>query len=133
MARALALAALAAVGLSACGNRTDERQVRRVVAGFYDAVRRQDGRGACARLSLATAQQLEGQTGKTCREVVTKLDYRGGAVTRVEVYLDSARADLRNGETAFLDREANGWRLSALACQESSKPADQPFDCQVES
>jgi hypothetical protein len=41
---------------------------------------------------------------------------------------------LSSGETAFLDQGHEGWRLSAIGCEpENGKPADRPYDCELES
>ena len=124
----LALTAL----LPGCGTARDTDEARAVVARFYDAVRHDRGVEACAELSIGAAQQLEGQTGQQCSEVVTRLDYEGGAIVRTAVYATNAKVDLRSGESAFLSRERDGWRLSAIGCSSTGKPADRPFDCEVE-
>jgi hypothetical protein len=119
------------VSLPGCGTSDDRREVRSVVQRFYDAVRHDRGAAACAALSNSAAQQLESQTLQQCDAVVTRLDYAGGAIVRVEVFATSAKVDLRNGESAFLSRESVGWRLSAIGCASKGKPRDRPFDCQV--
>ena len=46
----------------------------------------------------------------------------------------AAKVDLSGGESVFLGREEDGWKLSALACKaEEGKPADRPWECEVES
>ena len=40
----------------------------------------------------------------------------------LELYLTNAKADLDNGESAFLSLTADGWRISAAGC----KPGDGP-------
>ena len=130
----IACAAAVALAVAGCGRSADQDEVRSVVATFYDAVRAGNGDEACALLSAGTAARLESQTGRSCASAVTRLDYEGGAVIDEHVYLTSAKVDLRGGDSAFLSQEDDGWRISALACvDESRKPRDVPYDCEVES
>ena len=48
--------------------------------------------------------------------------------------MTNAKADLSGGESAFLSREPDGWRLTAIGCKaETRKPRDRPFDCELEA
>lgn len=39
-----------------------------------------------------------------------------------------------SGESVFLDKGPDGWKLSAIACKvEDGKPRDRPLDCEVEA
>jgi hypothetical protein len=131
----VALTAILAAGLLAgCGTADDAQQARTVVARFYDAIRHDRGPEACAQLSADTAKQLESQTGQSCRAVVTRLSYEGGAITATAVFITNAKVDLDSGESAFLSREAQGWRLSAVGCKPTEgKPRDRPLDCEVQA
>jgi hypothetical protein len=105
-----------------------------VTEGFFAAVEQGDGAAACARLSVDTRAQLESQEQRQCREAVTGLRLEGGAPTRIEVYETNAKADLPGGQSAFLSLTAQGWRLSAIGCEpEGGKPADRPYDCEIEA
>jgi hypothetical protein len=131
---ATSTAILAAVSLAGCGTADDEAQSRQVVERFYDAVRHDRGEEACAQLSSDARKELESQTEQSCRGVITRLEYEGGAIVGVHVFMTNAKVDLRNGESAFLDRQPEGWRLSAVGCKpEEGKPQDRPFDCEVEA
>jgi hypothetical protein len=56
------------------------------------------------------------------------------SVARAQVYITSAKVDLADGESAFLDRTPAGWKLAAVGCKpKGSKPADRPYDCELES
>ena len=97
---------------------------------FYDAIREDRGRDACELLSEATLQALESEESRPCREGITMLDHDGGDIADVHVFITSAKVDLTTGESVSLDREPEGWKLSALACRvEDGKPRD----CQVEA
>ena len=57
-----------------------------------------------------------------------------GALTGVELYLTNGKADLDNGESAFLSLTAEGWRLSAVGCKPGDgPPTDAPMDCELEA
>lgn len=122
------------LALGGCGTSDDRAEVRTVVEAFYDAVRQDRPDEACARLSESTLEQLESRSGRSCAAVITRLEYEGGAIVDVQVYATNAKVDLRNGESAFLSREADGWRLSAIACRpEEGLPRDRPYDCEAEA
>jgi hypothetical protein len=128
---ALPLVALA-VSLAGCGTADDRDQARAATQRFYDAFRHHDGAAACAELSQPAAQALEQQEGKDCAQAVTELDLKGGGVEAVEVYVTSAKVDLGEHVSAFLDRGPSGWKLSAAGCGHDAKPADHPFTCEVQ-
>jgi hypothetical protein len=131
----LAVVAVGAVlGVAGCGRGDDRAAVRAVTARFFAGLSSQEGRAACAQLSLSTRAQLQSQEQKACSKAVTALELQRGAVMRVEIYLRSAAVELSSGETAFLDQGKQGWRLSAVGCRpENGKPADRPYDCELES
>ena len=135
MPRFVALALLlAAVAASGCGTADDRDEARAAVERFYAAVRADDGDAACAELGDALLEQVESQTGQACADVVTRFAYDGGAVEAVEVYITNAKVDLAGGESAFLGRERDGWRLAAIGCRaEEGKPADRPLECEAQA
>ena len=132
-ALSLVLLGVAAAAGAGCGTSDDRAQARSVVERFYDAVRAGDGATACDQLSEGTLQALEGQTGRTCEESVTDLDYLGGAVGDAHVYLLNAEVGLSSGEHAFLSRGRGGWKLTAIGCRPEGPPRDRPMDCEVEA
>jgi len=116
-----------------CGTSDDRGQARGVVESFYDALRHDRAQEACDQLSAAAVEQLESQTEQSCRGVITRLDHEGGAVVDVHVFITSAKVDLRNGESAFLNRERTGWKVTALGCKpEEGKLRDHPFECELD-
>ena len=126
------LAALAVVA-GGCGTSDDRAQARSVVERFYGAVREDEGATACDQLSEATIQALESQTDQTCEDVITRLDYLGGAVGDAHVYVMNAEVGLSTGEHAFLSRERSGWKLTAIGCKPEGQPRERPMDCEVEA
>jgi hypothetical protein len=133
--RAAAVAVVAAaVGLAGCGQGGSRAEIRGTTDGFFAALQRGDGTAACARLSADTVAQLISEEQEPCAQAVTSLKLRPGAVRRIQVYMTNAKVDLAGGASAFLDRTANGWRLSAIGCRPAEgKPADLPFDCELEA
>jgi hypothetical protein len=132
----VASALVAAALLAGCGTSDDRDQARTVVERFYAAVRDDRGDAACDLLSEPAAEQIESQSGQPCRAVVTRLDLEGGPAEVVDVHVAAtqAKVELRNGETAFLNRRSDGWRLVGVACRpEEGKPRDRPFDCEVDA
>ena len=126
----LAVAVLAA----GCGVSDDEAEVRGVTERFYTAIRVDDGAAACELLSAETASALESQSGQTCEDVITRLQYDGGEVESAVVYVTNAKVEMSSGESAFLGDEPGGWRLTAIACKpEADRPRHRPFECEVEA
>ena len=131
---ALVLALLASWVAAGCGTADDRDQARAAVERFYAAIGEDDGEGACDELGESLVEEVESQTGRSCPEAITGFEYEGGSVASTEVYVTNAKVDLGSGESAFLGREADGWKLSAIGCKaEDGKPGDRPFDCEVES
>jgi hypothetical protein len=127
-------ALLLALVLGGCGTSDDQTQARNAVIRFYHALEEHRGGAACAELSSSTISQLESQSGKRCARAVTELQLQGGAVSRTEVFITNAKVDVTSGESAYLDREASGWKLSAVGCKPTKgKPRDRPLDCEVEA
>jgi hypothetical protein len=125
-ASAIAVLALG-VSLSACGGSQDAA-VSEVAEGFYAAVEDGDGAAACALLVPATRDELEQSSGQECAAAILEevpLAHGDGGI--VEVY--DTMAQVRwDGDTAFLARLPDGWRVLAVACT----PRDVgPYDCRV--
>jgi hypothetical protein len=117
-----------------CGRTDDRASVRSVTGRFFGAIERHDDGAACSQLSEDTRTELESQEQQPCARALSALDLKGGSVTRVQVFVTNAKADLSSGESVFLDQGPDGWRLSAIGCQvEGGKPADRPYDCELEA
>jgi hypothetical protein len=129
----LTAALLLLVGLAGCGRDGDRADVRAVTDRFFAAFESGDGEQACEQLSPDTRAELESQEQRDCRDAITELQLDGGSVTAVDVFVLNAIVELSSGETAFLSDGAEGWRLSAIGCQDEGKPADRPYDCELES
>ena len=98
--RAFAVALLLAAFAGGCGRDGDRDAVRSVTERFYAALDAGDGDAACARLSTDTRTALESEEQQACAEAVGSLEVEGGDLTRIQVYVTNAKADLSSGESA---------------------------------
>jgi hypothetical protein len=121
----------ATLGTAGCARDGDERSVRSVADAFFAALAAGDGQRACEQLTPDTRAELESREQSTCGEAITGLGLDEASVVRANVYLLNAIVELSNGEAAFLDQGTQGWRIAAVGCQRSGRPADRPFDCEV--
>jgi len=122
------------LALAACGQADDRDQVRSVSERFNRALAHEDGPAACRELSEDTVKSLRSQEKTPCPEAILGLSLEPSRTARVQVFVTSAKVDLVSGESAFLDRSAEGWRLSAIACEpKEGKPADRPYDCELQA
>jgi hypothetical protein len=125
---------LLCLGATGCGRTADREQATEVAERFFTAVGAGDGVTACAQLGADTRKALEDDEGKPCRDAIGGLSLEAGTPTKLELYLTNAKADLDNGESAFLSLTAEGWRLSAVGCKPGSDPPeDEPMDCELEA
>lgn len=132
--RTFLVALVLAVLTGGCARGDDRDAVEAVTDRFYAALEAGDGGAACAQLSPPTRDELESQEQQACAEAVGSLQLEGGALARVQVYITNAKADLDSGESAFLSLTRDGWRLSAVGCTPAgAKPADRPYDCELEA
>lgn len=70
------------------------------------------------------------ETGdSSCAEEIGKLKLRGGTIRAVNVWGDRAQVVL-TGDTVFLSRFPQGWKVAAAGCRSQPKG---PYDCDVEA
>jgi hypothetical protein len=129
--RQLAVIVAATVLLAGCGRGNDRATVRSVAEGFYAAVARDDGAGACARLSVNTRQALEQQASEPCARAVVHLKLSGHSAHIVRVYSTDAAVELVDGDTVFLQDTNEGWRVDAAGCRPQQR--GEPAECEVAS
>ncbi|MBA2637461.1 MAG: hypothetical protein H0U79_04440, partial [Solirubrobacterales bacterium] len=123
-----------AVVVTGCGHSDDRAEARGVAERFFAAVESGDGGAACDQLSLDTRSKLEGDEQRPCREAIGELRIEPGPLAAIELFLTNAKADLENGESAFLSLTADGWRLSAVGCKpREGEPSEEPMDCELEA
>jgi hypothetical protein len=125
---------LAVIATAGCDRAGDRDAVRSVTEHFLAAVEAGDGEGACGDLSTDTRKALESREQTDCRDAVGELQLEPGVTDRVQVYVTNAKVDLASGQSMFLSRTQEGWRLSAVGCEpEAGQPAERPFDCELEA
>jgi hypothetical protein len=127
----IAVLLLAAALLAGCGRGDDDRAVRTVTTRFVAAVDAGDGRRACTLLSPGAVQALEHDQSAPCDEAAPQLDLQAGAVARTQVFATEAKVDLDDGQSAFLELTANGWRIAAAGC--TPQGDDEPYECELEA
>jgi hypothetical protein len=119
--------ALLVLTASACGS-TQDQAARDVAVEFYSAVADHDGRVACHLLAPETVHELEQSAQKPCADAL--FDEHLPAVRepkRVRAYGTMAQVGF-GGETVFLTRFPDGWRVMAAGC---TPAAAERYDCQV--
>jgi hypothetical protein len=121
--------------LSGCSGTQDD-PVRRAADSFYAALADGDGADACAMLSPRTASEVEQSAQKPCAKAILEEDIPDvtggdGAPGPREVSAYGTSAQVRyDGETAFLARYDDGWRVVAAGCTPGPRAT---YDCQVEA
>ncbi|MBE3012943.1 hypothetical protein IL992_27705 [Microbispora sp. NEAU-D428] len=85
-----------------------------------------EGRGgeACLLLAPRAARSLD-----DCEKQIVSAGLRAGAVRGVDVWGDEARVRV-DGDTLFLHRFPDGWRVRAAGCE--PRP-EQPYECEVDT
>jgi hypothetical protein len=113
--------------LGGCSSAQDGA-VRDLAGRFYAAVAADDGDSACDLLAPATRSELEQSAGRPCAQAVLNEDVpEVGEPAGIEVFGVMAQVRFA-GETAFLTRFADGWRIVAAACT----PTANRYDCSIE-
>ena len=125
----IAVPALAlALGAGAAGCAVDTAAPARAAQRFHAALSAHREEAACALLARRTAERLPDR-GQSCADALRELRLGpGGAVAEVSVWGDEALVRLR-GDTLFLHRYADGWRVRAAGC---TPAGDLPYDCEVD-
>jgi len=130
MRAGIAALAVLALALTGCGTDSSERDARGSVERFFAAFEQHDGAAACDELSQETVSEVEQSEKKPCARAILSEDVSPAPVTGVEVYMQSAQAKLRGGETVFLEQTPQGWKVSAAGCK--PQPG-KPYQCELES
>jgi hypothetical protein len=122
--------ALLAVALAGCGGDV-ERAEAGEAADAFTAAGTTDPAAGCERLAPRTVQSLE-EDGKPCSQALVDAGLpAAGARRAVEVAGHSAQVRYA-GDTVFLARFDDGWRVTAAGCERTSADDAVPYDCSVE-
>jgi hypothetical protein len=115
-------------GTSGCANSTEEANARRATTAFFAAVSAHQDDRACADLAPQAAQGLA-TSDSSCAKQIGKLKLAGGTIRAVRVWGQRAQV-LLSGDTVFLTRVRQGWKVTAAGCR---RHANGPYDCDVEA
>jgi hypothetical protein len=123
----------AVFAFAGCGRADDRQAVGVVTERFLGAISDGNGQRACAQLSDGAQQALEQDESERCPEAVRGLDdeIERSTVTRAEVFGTTAKVDLADGQSAFLELTRRGWRVAAVGCRPEG--ADEPYQCVLEA
>ena len=125
------LLAAAAALLAGCGGSGRDDDVQSAVERFNRAFESRDAKAACDELTEDAQSELEKTEKKPCEEAILGQELTPSPVTRVEVHVTSAIADLEGGGSVFLDDTPDGWKISAAGCRPQT--GDQPYHCELEA
>lgn len=120
---------VAGVVLSACAPVESGPSAR--AAHFYAAVAASDGARACADLAPEARASVERQEGAPCAQAIVKQDLPSVAGRGEVRAYGSAAQVVHRGETVFLSRFADGWRITAAGCP-PAPDRDRPHVCVIE-
>ena len=112
-------------GTVACSSAA-QPAVEAAATQFADALARHDGEAACALLTDDARRGTE-TFGRSCADQLATLP-DPGAVEQVEVWSDAAQVRLA-GDTVFLLRFPDGWRVGAAGC---TPEEEAPYRCEVQ-
>ncbi|MEW9548111.1 hypothetical protein [Nonomuraea sp. NPDC050783] len=126
--RILLIVPALATALALAGCAVDTAAPARAAERFHAALAAGQDDAACGMLAPKTAGKLP-HPGQTCAQALHELKLgAGGAVTAVSVWGEDAQVRL-SGDTLFLHRFQNGWRVRAAGCE---PVRDLPYECEVE-
>lgn len=95
---------------------------------FHRATAGRDGAGACARLSVRAAHELERSEGEPCAQAVLSADVPDASDVR-DVQVWGARGlVVLDHDAVFVSQFDAGWRVVAAGC---SPRKDRPYECTV--
>ena len=123
---AAAVLAATVVLTAGCGASAEKASVGRATTAFFAAIAAQQDDRACADLVRQAAQALA-TSDSSCAEQIGKLKLAGGTIRAVRVWGERAQV-LLSGDTVFLTRVPQGWKVTAAGCRRQVKG---PYDCDV--
>ncbi|WP_220504190.1 hypothetical protein [Microbispora sp. H13382] len=102
----------------------DDASITATTERFLSGAGQGRGGQACLLLAPEAARSLD-----ECERQIVSAGLRTGAVRGVDVWGDEARVRV-DGDTLFLHRFPEGWRVRAAGCE--PRPG-QPYECEVEA
>ncbi len=126
-AAALAAVVSSASALTACGSTTDS-EAAEVADEFHAALVDREWSAACAMLAPATRSELKQSSGKACAKAIVAERLPTPTNPESTDVFDTAAAVQYPGETVFLTRFDDGWKVIAAGCKPRSP---HPYDCTI--
>lgn len=125
-----AVTVLLTAPLAGCGAPVEGAEAGQVADAFTRA-EGTDPSGACSRLAPETVKTLE-KGGAACAQALKDAGLPAAGERRaVEVAGHSAQVRYA-GDTLFLARFDDGWRVTAAGCRLTSDDPSEPYDCDVD-
>jgi hypothetical protein len=119
-------AAVSVAAVSGCAS-LDQPEVERVATAFGRPGA--DPAERCALLAPATVLAIEHDEQAPCATALGQQELAGGQLVSSAVWGDNAQVRL-TGDTLFLTRTGQGWRVVAAGCQPRG---ESPYLCRVEA
>jgi len=124
---ALAAALLPAGALAGCGADPAAEAAATAQQRFTTALSTGDTAAACAALAPDAVEHLRAAHGRDCARELRGARVGGGPVREVQVW--GTQAQVRTtGDTVFLTRGPDGWRVIAAGCRSRG---ELPYACAV--
>jgi len=115
--------------LTACANGGSETGPSAAARAFQSSWKRQDGAALCGLLAPQTRSDVEQSAKKPCAEGILEEDLPIAGPPLVARVWGRAAQVQSQGDTLFLSRFPDGWKVTAAGCKPQ---AAQPYDCQVQ-
>lgn len=126
---ALAAAGPLSLALAGCGAATEEQGAARAAQAFGAA---SDPAAACALIAPPTKDRLERDAKADCDQALGDLDLPKALDVRdTHVAGHTAQVELA-GDTVFLARFDDGWKIVAAGCTKAETDQSTPYDCVLE-
>lgn len=126
----VAATALLAAVLAGCGADVERAEAGRAADAFTRA-EAGDPSAACGRLAPRTLETVE-EDGDPCPQALAQAGLPPAGERRgVSVAGHSAQVRY-TGDTVFLARFDDGWRVTAAGCEHTSTDEAVPYDCAVD-
>lgn len=119
--------AMTGVLLGSCAD-GERVAVEQAASEFTEALAAGEIQHACEMLAPSTRSRLESQEDQACAEAMQQIPLPGGPIEQADVWGGEAQVRT-NGDTLFLTRTSQGWRIAAAGCRARG---EAPYDCQLE-
>lgn len=129
--RVMAMGVLSlAVGLASCSAQVEQDAAASVATRFATTASA-DPAAACALLAPATVEELEDSSDSSCQKALPTEEIPADS-KMLGAEVDGHQAQVRfEGQTVFLTRFDEGWKVVAAGCTRHGSDEAQPYSCLV--